>query len=103
MRARPALALLAVVLLAGCGTEPGALPGGGTSASLTAGQKAARAELLKANRGLNDRELAKLCPALYPRDFETAKKYKDIRSKQKLKKTTFSASDRALAKRAGCR
>jgi len=103
VRARTVVALLAAALLAGCGTEPGALPGGGSSASLTVGQKAARAQLLKANRGLNDRELAKLCPALYPRDFETAKKYKDIRSKQKLKKTTFSAADRALAERAGCR
>lgn len=103
MRARTVVALLAAALLAGCGTQPGTLPGGGSSASLTAGQKAARAQLLKANGGLNDRELAKLCPALYPRDFETAKKYKTIRDKQKLKKTTFSAADRALAQRAGCR
>lgn len=103
MRLRLALATLAAALLAGCGAQAGALPGGGASSTLSAGQKAARAQLLKANRGLNDRELAKLCPALYPRDFETAKKYKDIRGKQKLKKTSFSAEDRALAARAGCR
>ncbi|MFN8175178.1 MAG: hypothetical protein U0T02_08935 [Solirubrobacteraceae bacterium] len=103
MRRALAPLALAAVLLAGCGAKPGALPNGAASDTLTAGQRQARMQLLQQNGGLNDRELAKLCPALYPRDFETAKKYKDIRAKQKLKKTTFPAADRALAKRAGCR
>lgn len=96
------MAVLAA-LLAGCGTQPGNLPNGSVSTALTAAQRTARLQLVKENGGLNDRELAKLCPALYPTDLETAKKYKDIRDKQKLRKTTFPAEAKRLAARAGCR
>ncbi len=103
MPRRIALTAVLVAVLAGCGTKPGNLPNGAASNTLTAGQQDARLQLVKENGGLNDRELAKLCPALYPADFETAKKYKDIRGKQKLRKTTFPAEARRLAARAGCR
>ncbi len=92
-----------VSLLAGCGTQPGSLPNGTASSTLTPDQRTARLQLVKENGGLNDRELAKLCPGLYPTGLETAKKYKDIRDKQKLRKTTFPAEAKRLAARAGCR
>jgi len=58
--------LLAIVALGGCAY--------GTAARLTPAQERARISLLESHKGFSDRDLAKLCPGLYPRDFLTNSK-----------------------------
>lgn len=56
-------ALLAVLTLGGCAY--------GTAARLTPAQQRARIAFIRSHRDFSDRDLAKLCPGLYPRDFLT--------------------------------
>jgi hypothetical protein len=65
--ARRLVPLLALALLAlgGCAY--------GTAARLTPAQEHARIVFIKAHKGYSDRDLARLCPALYPSDFLTNK------------------------------
>ncbi|HEU4703972.1 MAG TPA: hypothetical protein VFS37_15935 [Conexibacter sp.] len=59
-------ALLAALVVGGCAY--------GTAARLTAEQEQARIAFIEAHDDYNDRELARLCPGLYPRDFLTDEK-----------------------------
>jgi hypothetical protein len=62
-RFAPLAALLAALLVGGCAY--------GTPASLTPEQETARVAFIKAHDDYSDRDLARLCPGLYPRDFLT--------------------------------
>lgn len=62
-RLAPLAALLAALVVGGCAY--------GTPARLTPQQESARVAFIKAHDGYNDRDLARLCPGLYPRDFLT--------------------------------
>lgn len=64
-RFAPLAALLAALLVGGCAD--------GTPARLTPQQETARVAFIKAHDGYSDRDLARLCPGLYPRDFLTNK------------------------------
>lgn len=59
----PLAALSAALALGGCAY--------GTAARLTPAQERARIAFIKAHDGYSDRDLARLCPGLYPRDFLT--------------------------------
>jgi hypothetical protein len=65
MARRAALILVSLALLAlgGCAY--------GTAARLTPAQEQARIAFIKAHDDYSDRDLARLCPGLYPRDFLT--------------------------------
>ncbi|MGN6189773.1 MAG: hypothetical protein ACTHOE_12825 [Conexibacter sp.] len=65
-RFAPLAALLAALALGGCAY--------GTAARLTPAQETARVAFIKAHHGYSDRDLARLCPGLYPRDFLTNEK-----------------------------
>ncbi|HEX7292516.1 MAG TPA: hypothetical protein VF250_15460 [Conexibacter sp.] len=62
-RAALILVSLALLGLAGCAY--------GTEARLTPAQEQARKAFIRAHDAYNDRDLARLCPGLYPRDFLT--------------------------------
>ena len=62
-RFAPLLALLAALTLGGCAY--------GTAADLTPAQEDARVVFIKVHDDYSDRDLARLCPGLYPRDFLT--------------------------------
>jgi hypothetical protein len=62
-RFAPVAALLAAVLVGGCAY--------GTEARLTPEQQRARVAFIDAHDDYSDRDLARLCPGLYPRDFLT--------------------------------
>jgi hypothetical protein len=96
---RPRLALAAILLataaFAGCGY--------GTPAKLTPAQEKARIRLIEANKNLTDRQLARLCPGLYPRNFLTdTDKYPLTKRDKEKKQPKITAADRAQAKAAGC-
>jgi|SRR5215212_2193030 len=57
------LAVLALLALGGCAY--------GTAASITPAQERARVTFIEAHDDYSDRDLARLCPGLYPRDFLT--------------------------------
>jgi hypothetical protein len=65
MARRAALILVSLSLLAigGCSY--------GTEARLTPAQERARIDFIKTHDDYSDRDLARLCPGLYPRDFLT--------------------------------
>jgi len=65
-RFAPLAALLAALAIGGCAY--------GTPARLTPAQDRARVKLIEDHGDYSDRDLARLCPALYPRDFLTNKK-----------------------------
>jgi hypothetical protein len=89
------MALAGAAAIGGCGY--------GTPAKLTAAQEQARIRLIEARTSLTDRQLAKICPGLYPRDFLTNTKKYPLTSKDKDKKQPrITAADRAQAKAAGC-
>jgi len=94
-RAATILALLAALAVAGC--EYGA------SADLTPQQESARTQFIEDHGDLSDRDLARLCPGLYPSDFLTdpdewpAGELRDGETDAR-----FSAEDRAEAQAAGC-
>ena len=88
-------ALLAALTLGGCAY--------GTAARLTSAQERARIAFIDAHRGFNDRDLAKLCPGLYPADFLTnSKKWPAGKASKGDKPARVTAADRAAAKAAGC-
>jgi len=62
-RLAPLAALLAALAIGGCAY--------GTAARLTPQQQQARVDFIKAHGDYSDRDLARLCPGLYPRDFLT--------------------------------
>lgn len=94
-RSAPLAALLAVLTLGGCAY--------GTAARLTSAQERARIAFIDAHRGFSDRDLAKLCPGLYPADFLTnTKKWPAGKASKGDKPATVTAKDRAEAKAAGC-
>jgi hypothetical protein len=86
------LAPLLLVLLGGCG---------GTQ---TAEQKARKEFLFKYPK-LDDQQLAKLCPHLYPSDFLNPSRAKHYHyTKDKAKKFVFTAAQQAdAAKTPGCK
>jgi hypothetical protein len=88
-------ALIVAALVGGCGY--------GTAARLTPEQAQARIRLIERHASLTDRQLARLCPGLYPRDFLTNTKKYPLTSRDKDKKQPpITAADRAQAKAAGC-
>lgn len=58
--------LLVLLVLGGCAY--------GTAARLRPAQERARIQLLQSHKGYSDRDLARLCPGLYPTDFLTNSK-----------------------------
>jgi hypothetical protein len=62
-RFAPLAALLAALVVGGCAY--------GTEARLTPAQDTARIQFVKDHGSYSDRDLARLCPGLYPRDFLT--------------------------------
>ena len=62
-RFAPLAALLAALVVGGCAY--------GTEARLTLAQEKARIAFIEDHGDYNDRDLARLCPGLYPRDFLT--------------------------------
>lgn len=62
-RFAPLAALLVALVVGGCAY--------GTAARLTPQQESARIAFIKAHGDYSDRDLARLCPGLYPRDFLT--------------------------------
>ena len=94
-RAATILALLALLAVGGCAY--------GTPAELTAQQERARIEFIEDHGDLDDRDLARLCPGLYPSDFLTdhdewpAGELRDGETDAR-----FTAEDRAEAQDAGC-
>lgn len=91
-RALP-LALLATLAVAGCSY--------GEKANITPDQEQARVQLLKDASHFSDRELARLCPGLYPSDFLTnTGKYGKERRDRKTPPVT--AQLRAQIAAAGC-
>jgi hypothetical protein len=65
-RFAPFLALFAAFAIGGCAY--------GTAARLTSSQERARVAFIRSHGGYSDRDLARLCPGLYPADFLTNKK-----------------------------
>lgn len=91
----PALALLVTLVASGCDY--------GTSASLTDEQRRARLEFIDENRDLTDRQLARLCPGLYPRDFlDDTEKWPAAKLRDGDRDRRFSADELAAARAAGC-
>lgn len=95
-RFAPLAALLAALALAGCGDL-------GDAADLSADQERARIQFIEAHADLDDRDLARLCPGLYPRDFLTdSDTWRAGERRDDERDATFTARDRAEAKAAGC-
>jgi len=89
------LALLAVLVLGGCAY--------GTAARLTPAQDQARVAFIKAHKDFSDRDMAKLCPGLYPADFLTNhSKWPAGKASSGDKVTRVTAQDRAAAQASGC-
>lgn len=94
-RALPLLAVTAVVALGGCDY--------GTAAKLTTEQEQARIAFIEDRPDWSDRELAKLCPGLYPKDFLTDEdEYPVPRDEDDRTPKKITAQDRADADAAGC-
>jgi hypothetical protein len=64
-RFAPLVALIAALVVGGCAY--------GTEARLTSAQETARTAFIEDHGDYSDRDLARLCPGLYPRDFLTNK------------------------------
>lgn len=94
-RCAPLLALLAALAVAGCEY--------GTAADLTVAQERARIAFIEDHADLSDRDLARLCPALYPRDFlSDPDEWPAGERRADERDATFTAEDRAQARAAGC-
>lgn len=88
-------ALLAALLIGGCGSAE--------EADLTPAQREARIAFLEAHEDFSDRELARLCPGLYPRDFLTDEdEYPVPRGEGDRDHPKVTAEDRRQAAAAGC-
>lgn len=89
------LALLAALAIGGCSY--------GTPADLTAEQERARIAFIEDHGDLSDRDLARLCPGLYPRDFLTDHDAWPAGERRRGEAdASFTAADRAQAAAAGC-
>ena len=94
-RFAPLLALIAALAVAGC--EYGA------AADLSAEQERARVAFIEEHGDLSDRDLARLCPALYPRDFlSDPDEWPVGELREGERDAAFTAADRAEARAAGC-
>lgn len=88
-------AVLVVLALGGCAY--------GTAARLTPAQQHARIAFIQSHKGFSDRDLAKLCPGLYPTDFLTnSSKWPAGKATKGEKPARVTAQDRAEAQAAGC-
>jgi hypothetical protein len=95
-RALPLAALVAALALAGCGDT-------GTKAKLTGAQEQARVAFIEAHGNYSDRELAHLCPGLYPKHFLTnTDKYPLPRGEKNRTPPKITAHDLAEARAAAC-
>jgi hypothetical protein len=75
----------------------------GTPAQITAAQQRARVTFVKDHGDFSDRQLAQLCPGLYPARFlKDTKKYPLAKKGKSEKAVTVTAADRAQAVAAGC-
>ncbi len=88
------LALLATIAHGGCGY--------GTAARLSSDQEQARVQFIKSHGDFDDHELARLCPGLYPSDFNTNDDAGYPKQDSGRKHPTVTAADRAQAAAAGC-
>lgn len=89
------LAPLAAVLIGGCTY--------GAPTNVTHQQESARVAFIKSHAKYSDRDLAQLCPALYPPDFLTnSKKYPESKQSKGHKTPTVTQADREQAQAAGC-
>jgi hypothetical protein len=89
------LAVLAALAIGGCSY--------GTAADLTAAQQDARIQFIEERGDLSDRDLARLCPGLYPSDFLTdPDEWPGGERRDDDRDATFTARDRAAAAAAGC-
>lgn len=89
------LALLTALAAAGCGY--------GDAADLTAAQEQARVAFIEDHADLTDRDLARLCPGLYPRDFLTDHdQWPAGELRDGDRPARFDAQDRADASAAAC-
>ena len=97
MSLRRALPLVVVAALALGGCDYG------TAAKLTDEQKQARTAFLEDHGDWSDRELAKLCPGLYPKDFLTNEdEYPKPSGEDDRRHPRATAADREQAEAAGC-
>lgn len=95
-RVLPLAALATALAVGGCGDT-------GTKAKLTSAEEQARAAFVKEHDDFSDRELARLCPGLYPRTFLTnTDKYPIPRGEKDRTPPKVTAHDRAEAQAAGC-
>jgi len=75
----------------------------GTPAQVSSTQEQARVAFLKGHDGFSDRDLARLCPALYPAGFLTdVKRYPEAKVVKGHVSPKVTAADRAQAVAAGC-
>lgn len=94
-RLAPLIALVAALAVAGCEY--------GTAADLTAEQERARIAFIEQHGDLSDRDLARLCPALYPRDFlRDPDAWPAGERRRGEADARFTAADREQAAAAGC-
>ncbi len=89
------VALLAALAVGGCAY--------GTAADLTAEQERARIAFIESHGDLSDRDLARLCPGLYPRDFLTdPDEWPAGELRDGERDARFTDEDRAEASAAAC-
>lgn len=94
-RLAPLLALIALVAIGGCSY--------GTEARLTPAQERARIEFVERHGDFSDRDLAKLCPGLYPEDFLTDEdEWPAGEAREGETPARVTQQDRAEARAAGC-
>ena len=94
-RFAPLAALLLALAVGGCEY--------GTAADLTTAQERARIAFIESHGDLSDRDLARLCPGLYPSDFLTdPDEWPAGELRDDERDVRFSAEDRAEAQAAGC-
>lgn len=94
-RLAPLVALIAALVVGGCAY--------GTAARLTPAQERARIAFIAGHGHFNDRDLAQLCPGMYPSDFLTNHgKWPAGKAKSGDTPARVTAQDRAEAKAAGC-
>jgi hypothetical protein len=88
------LALLATIALGGCGY--------GTAARISSAQEQARLQFIKDHGHFDDHELARLCPGLYPSDFNTNTDAGYPKQASDRKHPSVTDADRQQAAAAGC-
>ena len=97
MARRLALILVSLALLAVAGCSYG------TEARLTPAQDRARIQFIQDHGDFSDRDLAKLCPGMYPRDFlSDHDEWPAGEARKGDDPATVTAQDRVEARAAGC-